>query len=124
MTSTRDSSSAPRRAFADLDRRGAISAPTIAGVAGGVGVTTVARALRGLDRGVFTGRADDVLVCRGTDDSLVCRATSAACLITDDQEWSSTRSRRAGTPGRIRRCVPSPAPRKGLLPAEERVTAR
>jgi hypothetical protein len=59
MTSTRDNSSAPRRAFADLDGRGAISAPTlagVAGVAGGVGVTTVARALRGLDRGVFTGR--------------------------------------------------------------------
>ncbi len=54
-------------------------APTVAGVAGGVGTTTIARALAGSDRGVFTGRPVDVLVCRATADSLV-RAARAAYL--------------------------------------------
>ena len=56
----------------------------VAGVAGGVGTTTVARALAGLDRGVFTGRPVDVLVCRATADSLV-RAARAAYLISTQQ---------------------------------------
>ena len=59
-------------------------APTVAGVAGGVGTTTIARALAGSDRGVFTGRPVDVLVCRATADSLV-RAARAAYLISTQQ---------------------------------------
>ena len=58
--------------------------PTVAGVAGGVGTTTIARALAGSDRGVFTGRPVDVLVCRPTADSLV-RAARAAYLISTQQ---------------------------------------
>ncbi|WP_214406336.1 hypothetical protein [Pseudonocardia lacus] len=56
---------------------------TVAGVAGGVGTTTVATGLGALDRGVFTGRGVDILVCRATGDSLV-RAGRAAQLITAD----------------------------------------
>ena len=52
--------------------------PRIAGVAGGVGATVLARALDGLDRGVFTGRPVDVLVCRATGDSLRRAARAAA----------------------------------------------
>lgn len=58
------------------------SHPTVAGVAGGVGTTTVAAALGGSDRGVFVGRAVDVLVCRATGDSLV-RAGHAARLVRE-----------------------------------------
>lgn len=54
--------------------------PTVAGVGGGVGTTTVAFAVGGTDRGVFTGRAVDVLVCRTTADSVI-RAGRAAQLI-------------------------------------------
>lgn len=54
--------------------------PTVAGVGGGVGTTTVAVALGGTDRGVFIGRAVDVLVCRTTADSVI-RAGRAAQLI-------------------------------------------
>ena len=53
---------------------------TVAGVAGGVGTTTVAAALSAADRGVFVGRPVDVLVCRATGDSLV-RAGQAAQLV-------------------------------------------
>ncbi|BBG01237.1 MULTISPECIES: hypothetical protein [Pseudonocardia] len=53
---------------------------TVAGVAGGVGATTVATALGAADRGVFVGRAVDVLVCRATGDSLI-RAGRAAQLV-------------------------------------------
>jgi hypothetical protein len=49
-------------------------------VAGGVGTTTVAAALGAADRGVFIGRAVDVLVCRATGDSLV-RAGHAAQVV-------------------------------------------
>jgi len=59
-------------------------AVTVAGVAGGVGTTTIARALAGVDRGVFTGRPVDVLVCRATADSLL-RAARAAYLISTQQ---------------------------------------
>ena len=49
-------------------------APVVAGVGGGVGTTTVAVALRGLDAGrlagLAPGRWPDILVCRGTLDSL------------------------------------------------------
>jgi hypothetical protein len=55
--------------------------PWVAGVAGGVGTTTVAAALGGTDRGIFTGRAVDVLVCRATAESLI-RAGRAAQLVT------------------------------------------
>lgn len=53
---------------------------SVAGVAGGVGATTIATALGATDRGVFVGRAVDVLVCRATGDSLI-RAGRAAQLI-------------------------------------------
>ena len=56
--------------------------PTVAGVAGGVGTTTVAAALGGIDRGVFVNRVVDVLVCRATGDSLV-RAGHAARLVSE-----------------------------------------
>lgn len=62
-------------------RRGLRGNPLVAGVAGGVGTTTVATAIGGIDRGVFTGRPVDVLVCRPTADSLV-RAARAAHLVT------------------------------------------
>jgi len=58
-------------------QRGRLS---VAGVAGGVGATTVATAIGAADRGVFLGRPVDVLVCRATGDSLV-RAARAAQLI-------------------------------------------
>lgn len=61
-------------------RRGLRGRPMVAGVAGGVGTTTVARAVGGIDRGVFTGRIVDVLVCRATGDSLI-RAARAAQLV-------------------------------------------
>ncbi len=54
--------------------------PTVAGVAGGVGTTTVAAALGAVDRGVVVGRGVDILVCRATGDSLV-RAGRAAQLV-------------------------------------------
>jgi hypothetical protein len=53
---------------------------SVAGVAGGVGATTVATAIGAVDRGVFVGRAVDVLVCRATGDSLI-RAGHAAQLV-------------------------------------------
>ena len=68
-----------------MDEAAARRAPTVAGVAGGVGTTTIARALAGSDRGVFTGRPVDVLVCRATADSLV-RAARAAYLISTQQQ--------------------------------------
>lgn len=43
----------------------------VAGVAGGVGATTVAVALGAVDRGVFSGGRAEVLVCRATGDSLI-----------------------------------------------------
>ncbi|HEY2206746.1 MAG TPA: hypothetical protein VGH99_19965 [Pseudonocardia sp.] len=45
-------------------------APRIAGVAGGVGTTTLAAALRGYDRGRAAGQGMEVLVCRSTGESL------------------------------------------------------
>jgi hypothetical protein len=53
---------------------------SVAGVAGGVGASTVATVLGAADRGVFVGRAVDVLVCRATGDSLI-RAGRAAQLV-------------------------------------------
>ena len=67
-----------------MNEAAARRAPTVAGVAGGVGTTTIARALAGVDRGVFTGRPVDVLVCRATADSLL-RAARAAYLISTQQ---------------------------------------
>lgn len=55
---------------------------SVAGVSGGVGTTTLATAIDGIDRGVFVGRPVDVLVCRGTAESLQ-RAGQAAQLQTD-----------------------------------------
>lgn len=56
--------------------------PSVAGVSGGVGTTTLAAAINGVDRGVFVGRPVDVLVCRGTVESLQ-RAGRAAHLQSD-----------------------------------------
>lgn len=61
-------------------RRPAAPRLLVAGVAGGVGTTTVATGIAGVDRGVFTGRPVHVLVCRATGDSLV-RAGRAAQLV-------------------------------------------
>jgi hypothetical protein len=55
-----------------------LRAPRIAGVAGGVGTTTLATALRGYDRGRSVDRGAEVLVCRSTGDSL----HAAAAMIT------------------------------------------
>ncbi|GAA3065582.1 hypothetical protein GCM10010464_32390 [Pseudonocardia yunnanensis] len=53
---------------------------SVAGVAGGVGATTVASAIGAADVGVFVGRPVGVLVCRATGDSLI-RAGRAAQLV-------------------------------------------
>jgi hypothetical protein len=45
--------------------------PTVAGVGGGVGTSTVAAALGVRDLGVFTGRPADVVVCRATVASVL-----------------------------------------------------
>ena len=57
-----------------------LSAPRIAGVAGGVGTTTLATALRAYDRGREGERGVDVLVCRATGQSLHQAATIVAWL--------------------------------------------
>lgn len=56
---------------------------SVAGVAGGVGATTVAIAIGAADCGVFTGRPVDVLVCRATGDSLVRAARATQLMIAD-----------------------------------------
>lgn len=45
-------------------------APRVCGVAGGVGTTTIAAALRAQDLGVYRGGPADVVVCRSTSTSL------------------------------------------------------
>lgn len=45
-------------------------APLVCGVAGGVGVTTIAAALRARDGGVYHGGPADVVVCRSTSSSV------------------------------------------------------
>lgn len=77
MTTTDDHRSGFGRVGARESRRGRLA---VAGVAGGVGTTTVATALGAADRGVFVGRPVDVLVCRATGDSLI-RAGRAAQLV-------------------------------------------
>jgi len=57
-----------------------LRAPRIAGVAGGVGTTTLATALRGYDRGRAAEQGTDVLVCRSTGDSLHAAATAISWL--------------------------------------------
>jgi hypothetical protein len=52
-----------------------LRAPRLAGVAGGVGTTTLATALRGYDRGRAAEQGAEVLVCRSTGDSLHAAAT-------------------------------------------------
>ncbi len=59
------------------------SRPSVAGVGGGVGASTVAVLLGTTDSGVFTGRPVDVLACHDTGESLG-RAGHAAQLITAD----------------------------------------
>jgi hypothetical protein len=60
-------------------RAAAAESPAVVGVAGGVGTSTVATALGGLDLGVFTGRPADVVVCRATVASVL-RAGRVAAL--------------------------------------------
>lgn len=58
-----------------------LRAPRLGGVAGGVGTTTLATALRAYDRGKVTTELDvDVLVCRSTGDSLHAAASLIAWL--------------------------------------------
>lgn len=57
-----------------------LRAPRIAGVAGGVGTTTLATALLGYDRGRAADRGAEVLVCRSTGNSLHAAATMIAWL--------------------------------------------
>lgn len=53
--------------------------PLIGGVAGGVGTTTLARALRAIDGGIYPGAAPvDLLVARSTMYSLGCAQRAAA----------------------------------------------
>ncbi|HEY0573557.1 MAG TPA: hypothetical protein VGD73_05600 [Pseudonocardia sp.] len=62
-----------------------LRAPRIAGVAGGVGTTTLATALRGYDRGRAAEQGAEVLVCRSTGGSLHAAATVIAWLGTTGQ---------------------------------------
>jgi hypothetical protein len=57
-----------------------LRAPRLAGVAGGVGTTTLATAVRGYDRGRAVDRGIEILVCRSTGDSLHAAATVLAGL--------------------------------------------
>jgi len=57
----------------------------VAGVSGGVGTTTVATALGATDRGIFTGRQVDVLVCRSNAESLIRIARAARLLHLDNR---------------------------------------
>jgi hypothetical protein len=57
-----------------------LRAPRLAGVAGGVGTSTLATALRGYDRGRAADQGVEVLVCRSTGDSLHAAATVIAWL--------------------------------------------
>lgn len=52
--------------------------PSVAGVSGGVGTSTLAVALGGCDLGVFAGRPADVVVCRGTVASVLMAGRVAA----------------------------------------------
>ena len=63
----------------DMTHAAAAGSPAVVGVAGGVGTSTVAAALGGLDLGVFTGRRADVVVCRATVASVL-RAGRVAAL--------------------------------------------
>jgi hypothetical protein len=56
-------------------------APRIAGVAGGVGTTTLATALRGYDRGRADEMGTDILVCRSTGESLHAAATAITWMV-------------------------------------------
>jgi hypothetical protein len=57
-----------------------LRAPRLAGVAGGVGTTTLATAVHGYDRGRAVDRGVEILVCRSTGDSLHAAATVLAGL--------------------------------------------
>jgi hypothetical protein len=63
----------------DMTHAAAAGSPAVVGVAGGVGTSTVAATLGGLDLGVFTGRRADVVVCRATVASVL-RAGRVAAL--------------------------------------------
>jgi hypothetical protein len=53
-------------------------APTVVGVSGGVGTSTLALALNACDLRVFAGRPADVIVCRGTVASVLLAGRVAA----------------------------------------------
>ncbi|SDG76567.1 hypothetical protein SAMN05216377_11511 [Pseudonocardia oroxyli] len=72
--------------------------PHIAGVAGGVGVTTIAHALRGHDAGVHRGQPVQVLVCRATSESLIRAAHIIGRL--DHQPILAVSCTDSGRPGR------------------------
>ncbi len=83
MAGSRTQASGPRQHHLPPTPAPPSRSPLAVGVAGGVGTTTVATALGLVDRGVFTGRTADVLVCRSTGDSLH-RAARAAQLVAAD----------------------------------------
>ena len=77
----------PRLPVADL--------PAVAGVAGGVGTSTVAAALGGRDLGVFTGRPADVVVCRATVASVLLAGRVTALLRATGRRGHRHRHRQA-----------------------------
>ncbi|GAA4558858.1 hypothetical protein [Pseudonocardia xishanensis] len=72
--------------------------PHVAGVAGGVGVTTIAHALRGHDAGIHRGQSIEILVCRATSESLVRAAHAIGRL--DQQPILAVNCTDSGRPGR------------------------
>jgi hypothetical protein len=85
-------------------------APRLAGVAGGVGTTTLATALRGYDRGRADEMGTDILVCRSTGESLHAAATAVTWMVN------------AGTPRPVLAVVADqPVPVRGPLRARLRM---
>lgn len=64
----------------------ALRAPRVAGIAGGVGTTTVATALRGYDRGRAADEGVEVLVCRSTGMSLHAAASAITWLVANGRQ--------------------------------------
>ncbi|WP_028938092.1 hypothetical protein [Pseudonocardia spinosispora] len=64
----------------------ALRAPRVAGIAGGVGTTTVATALRGYDRGRAADEGVEVLVCRSTGMSLHAAASAVTWLVENGRQ--------------------------------------
>jgi hypothetical protein len=104
-----------------------IRAPWVAGVGGGVGTSTVAAAVGGRDRGVFTGRGVDVLVCRSTGESLIRATRAAPCVAADGLgEFRGDVGRVGGLCPRARRPTdawPEPSPTSTRAPSTSKLTA-